>query len=77
MSNERVLPNQFGVMARLRATSGIEMDIGATKDPCGILEGKNGNLPKIMKGLQTGFLALEKDYSLSQKKQSYFESCEI
>lgn len=60
MSNERVLPNQYGVMARLRATSGIEMDIGATKDPCGILEGKNGNLPKFMKGLQTGLLALEK-----------------
>lgn len=73
MSKERILPNQYGVMARLRATSGIEMDIGATKDPCGILEGKNGNLPKFMKGLQTGILALEKGlfHAMSEKDLSH------
>jgi len=73
MSQERVLPNQYGVMARLRATSGIEMDIGATKDPCGILEGKNGNLPKFMKGLQSGILALEKGlfHAMSEEDLSY------
>ncbi len=57
------IQGMHAIAGRLRAYGQIEMDTGATRDPNGIFEdkeGKNKNLTQVSTGLLQGLLSLEK-----------------